>query len=97
MFMKPHHKDDPHGAADPGWQSFGALLEAVERAMGAGLLRPMAPLTAAQILWMNVHGVASALVTLPPAQWPHGAAANDLVDQVIENGLRGLAATSAQE
>ena len=55
------------------------------------------PLTAAQILWMNVHGVASALVTLPPAQWPYGAAANDLVDQVIKNGLRGLLAASKQE
>jgi len=27
---------------------------------------------------------------MPPAQWPHGPAANDLVDQVIENGIRGL-------
>ena len=97
MFMTPHHKDEPHGPADPGWQSFGALLEAVERAIRAGLLRPIAPLTAAQILWMNVHGVASALVTLPPAQWPYGAAANDLVDQVIKNGLRGLLAASKPE
>jgi AcrR family transcriptional regulator len=97
MFMTPHHKDEPHGAADPGWQSFGALLEAVERAMSKGLLRPIAPLTAAQILWMNVHGVASALVTMPPAQWPHGAAAHDLVDQVIKNGLRGLLASSKHE
>jgi hypothetical protein len=60
-------------------------------------LRPIAPLTAAQILWMNVHGVASALVTMPPAQWPHGAAAHDLVDQVIKNGLRGLLASSKHE
>jgi AcrR family transcriptional regulator len=92
MFMTPHHEDETHGPADPGWRSFGALLEAVQRAVAAGRFRPLEPIVIAQILWMNVHGVASALVTMPPAQWPHGAAAADLVDQVIENGLRGLRA-----
>jgi hypothetical protein len=52
----------------------------------------MDPLTAAQVLWMNVHGVAAALVTMPPEQWPHGPAAADLVEHVIENGIRGLLA-----
>jgi AcrR family transcriptional regulator len=92
MFMSPHHKDETHGPADPGWRSFGALLEAVERAVAAGRFRRVTPLAAAQILWMNVHGIASALVTLPPEQWPHGPAAPDLVEQVIENGIRGLLA-----
>jgi len=90
MFMSAHHKDETHGPADPAWRSFGALLEAVRRAVAAGRLQPMNPLTAAQVLWMNVHGVAAALVTMPPEQWPHGPAAADLVDQVIENGIRGL-------
>jgi AcrR family transcriptional regulator len=92
MFMAAHRKDETHGPGDPGWRSFGALLELVKRAADAGRLRPMDPLTAAQVLWMNVHGIATALVTMPPAQWPHGPAAADLVEQVIENGLRGLLA-----
>jgi hypothetical protein len=45
---------------------------------------------------MNVHGVACALITMPPEQWPHGRAANDLVDRVIENGIRGLLAGPGQ-
>ncbi len=96
MFMSAHHKDETHGPGDPGWRSFGALLEAVTRAVAAGRLRPMPPLLAAQVLWMNVHGIASALVTIPPEQWPHGPAAADLVEQVIENGLRGLLAETAK-
>ena len=96
MFMSAHHKDEAHGPADPAWRSFGALLETVKRAVEAGRLRPMDPLTAAQVLWMNVHGVAAALVTMPPEQWPHGPAAADLVEQVIENGIRGLLADEAK-
>jgi AcrR family transcriptional regulator len=96
MFMSDHHKGETHGPGDPGWRSFGALLEAVTRAVAAGRLRPMDPLVAAQVLWMNVHGVASALVTMPPEQWPHGPAGPDLVDQVIENGIRGLLADPAK-
>ena len=91
MFMSPqHHKDEAHTPEDPGWRSFGALLDAVKRGVAAGRFKAVDPLTAAQVLWMNVHGVACALITMPPAQWPHGPAANDLVDQVIENGIRGL-------
>jgi AcrR family transcriptional regulator len=92
MFMSAHPKDETFGPTDPGWRSFGALLEAVKHAIEAGRLRPMDPLTAAQVLWMNVHGIAAALVAMPPAQWPHGPAAPDLVEQVIENGIRGLLA-----
>jgi AcrR family transcriptional regulator len=92
MFMSTHHKDEAHTPEDPGWRSFGALLEAVKRGIASGRLQAMDPLTAAQVLWMAVHGVACALVTMAPAQWPHGPAAKDLVEQVIENGLRGLLA-----
>ncbi len=94
MFMSAHHKDEAHTPDDPGWRSFGALLDAVKRAVAAGRFKSIDPLTAAQVLWMNVHGVACALITMPPEQWPHGPAANDLVDRVIENGIRGLARRS---
>jgi len=97
MFMSPqHHMDEAHTPEDPGWRSFGALLDAVRRAVAAGRFKAVDPLTTAQVLWMNVHGVACALITMPPEQWPHGPAASDLVDQVIENGIRGLLAGSAK-
>lgn len=96
MFMRPVRKDEMHGPEAPGWRSFGALFEAVERAVAAGVFAPVEPLHAAQVLWMSVHGVASALVTMPPEHWPHGPAASDLVDLVIENGIRGLVAGPAR-
>jgi hypothetical protein len=96
MFMSTHHKDEAHTPDDPGWRSFGALLDAVKRAVAAGRFKSIDPLTAAQVLWMNVHGVACALITMPPEQWPHGPAANDLLDRVIENGIRGLVADPEQ-
>lgn len=96
MFMSTHPKDKMLGPGDPGWLSFGALIEAVERAIAAGRFRPIDPLTAAQVLWMNVHGIAAALVAMPAEKWPHGPAAPDLVEQVIENGLRGLLAAGGK-
>jgi hypothetical protein len=92
MFMAPVCGADEHDEASPGELTFAHLLGLVERAVAAGLFRPIDPVTAAQVLWMSVHGVAAALITLPPPSWPHRPAAPDLVDRVIDNGLRGLAA-----
>jgi AcrR family transcriptional regulator len=92
MFMTPVGKEAKVGDLDPGALSFGHLLDAVKSAIAQGRLRPIDPVTAAQVLWMGVHGVAAAVITLPAAHWPHGPAAPDLVDQVIDNGLRGLMA-----
>lgn len=95
MFMTPVGKEERLEDGNPGELSFGHLLEAVKRAVAAGRLRAIDPVTAAQVLWMGVHGVASALITLPAPHWPHGPAAPDLVEQVIDNALRGLGAERA--
>ncbi len=95
MFMAPVGRQDEREKGSPGELSFAHLLGAVQRAVAAGLFRPIDPVTAAQVLWMSVHGVAAALITLPPPCWPHSPAAPDLVDQVIDNALRGLAAERA--
>jgi AcrR family transcriptional regulator len=92
LFMTPVGKEEKLEEGNPGDLSFGHLLDAVKRAIAAGLFRPIEPVTAAQVLWMGVHGVAAALITLPAPHWPHGPAAPDLVDQVIDNALRGLRA-----
>ncbi len=92
MFMTPVSPQAEREEGSPGALSFAHLLGAVERAVAAGRFRPVDPVTAAQVLWMSVHGVATALVTVPPSCWPHRAPAPDLVDQVIDNALRGLAA-----
>jgi AcrR family transcriptional regulator len=92
MFMTPLAKGEKLEDDSPGSASFGQLLEAVKRAIDTGRFRAVDAVVAAQVLWMNVHGVASALVTMPPECWPLFPAAKDLVDQVIENGIRGLLA-----
>src|SRR5512140_1937030 len=90
MFMTPVGKEDRVEDGNPGDLSFAHLLEAVRRAAAAGRLRPIEPVLAAQILWMSVHGPAAALITLPGDCWPHGPAAPDLAEQVMDNALRGL-------
>ena len=43
--------------------------------------------------WVRpVHGVVALLITLPRELWPVAPAAPDLVDQTIENGVRGFLA-----
>jgi AcrR family transcriptional regulator len=96
MFMTPMVKDEPVEPHSPGEHAFGRLLDAVRRAQAAGRLRPIEALTAAQILWATIHGAVALLIAVPEEFWPHGAAASDLVDQVIENNLRGLMAVSAK-
>jgi AcrR family transcriptional regulator len=92
MFMRPVGKEEKLEDGTPGDLSFGHLLDAAKRPIAAGRLRAIDPVTAAQVMWMGVHGVAAALITLPGQNWPHAPAASYLVDQVIENGLRGLIA-----
>jgi AcrR family transcriptional regulator len=92
MFMTPVGKEEKLEEGNPGEASFGHLLDAVKRAASAGLLRPIDPVLAAQILWMSVHGPAAALITLPGDCWPHAPAAKDLAEQVMRNALRGLLA-----
>ena len=95
MFMTPVAKDEIPDDS-PGQQSFGHLLDAVSRAADAGRLRPIDPVLAAQILWMSVHGPASALITLPGECWPVAPAPADLAEQVMDNALRGLLADASQ-
>ena len=96
MFMTTAKFEQPHELSGSGQQSFGLLLKAVTQAVEQGRFRAVDPLGAAQVLWANLHGAVALLITLQPHCWPHGNAVPDLVDQVIENGLRGFLASPAQ-
>jgi len=96
LFMTPMAKLESVEADNAGARSFGRLLDAVRRAQAAGRLRPIDTLTAAQVLWTTIHGAVALLITVPRECWPHGPAVSDLVDQVIENSLRGLVAVPAE-
>lgn len=90
MFMTPdkNHELDPDS---PGHRSFGLLQAAVERAVVSGRFREVEPILAAQVLWASLHGVVSLVITMQPQHWPTPPA-KDLVDQVIEHGIRGFLA-----
>jgi AcrR family transcriptional regulator len=92
MFMTAHKKES-HGPLSPGDQSFEVLRMAVARAIETGQFRRGDVNTVAQVLWSSLHGVVALLITLPRELWPVAPAAPDLVDQTIENGIRGFLAT----
>lgn len=97
MFMTPAKFENGHELSESGQAAFGLLLSAVERAIASGQFRRGDALTMAQVLWASLHGVVALLVTYRREQFPHGPAAPDLVDQVIENGVRGFLASPSEE
>lgn len=92
MFMTPKEQHEP---ADAGAQAFALLRDAVARAIAAGRFVARDADTAAQVLWSQIHGAVALLITLRPEWWPLAPAAPDLVDQVLEHGLRGWSASPA--
>jgi len=91
MFMTPNKVDEPEPES-PGHQSFDVLRRLVETAQRAGRLRPGNADTIAQVLWSSLHGAIALLTTLQPQHWPTPAAP-DLVEQVVENSIRGFLAS----
>ena len=89
MFMTnklKHALDD----SSPGWRSFELVRGAVAEAIAQKRLRPGNPDTIAQVLWASIHGAVALLVTYSADQFPCVPAAPDLVEQTVENGLRGV-------
>jgi AcrR family transcriptional regulator len=98
MFMtpaKPTHDD--WGAARPGWQAFELLRGAVRTAMERRQVRAGSLDAFTQVLWSSLHGAIALLVTFRPEQFPVAPPVDDLIEQVIANGLRGLLAAPAPE
>ena len=90
MFLTPdkNHELDPES---PGHRSFGLLQSAIDRAVASGRFGAVDSALAAQVLWSSLHGVVSLIITLQPQHWPTPPP-RDLVDQVIDHGIRGFLA-----
>ena len=88
MFMTRVHED--HEPSAPGRQSFDLLRTAVARAIKAGAFVKGDVDTIAQVLWASIHGAVALLITFDARQFPGAPAAPDLVEQVLDNGLRGF-------
>lgn len=93
MFMTGQHQNEP---SPEGWQAFGLLRTAVDKAIAAGRFRRDDPDAVAQVLWATIHGVVALLVTFEGDRFPGAPAVPDLVERVIENGIRGFLAQPAE-
>lgn len=87
MFMTPHRE---HELSEPGQMAYDLLRSAVQKAIEAGRFVTQDIDAAAQVLWASLHGVVALLTTYAPAQFPRVPAVPDLVERVIENGVRGF-------
>lgn len=96
MFMTRAKFEKVPEASQSGQDSFGVVKMAVEKAIATGQFRAGDPQLMAQVLWSGIHGAVALLITMQPEHWPHGPASPDLVNEAIENGIRGWLATPAK-
>lgn len=97
MFMTPKpasHKPEP---GDGGYRAFGLLRQAVERAIEAGRFAPGDPHAIATVLWASLHGAVALVTVNGPEKFPEKPPPPDLIDQVIDAGIRAFLAPEAKE
>jgi AcrR family transcriptional regulator len=92
MFMTQGAFGRDHQPSAPAQQAFGLLRDAVQRAIEAGEFRRGDVDAIAQVLWSSIHGAVALLLTYRPEQFPGAPAKADLVERVMENGIRGFLA-----
>jgi AcrR family transcriptional regulator len=92
MFMTTAKFQQPQELSGGGQQAFSLLLSAVTRAVATKRFIDIEPLAAAQVLWSGIHGAVALLITLPAECWPQGPATPDLIERVLDHGLRGYLA-----
>jgi AcrR family transcriptional regulator len=92
LFMGKHTSPGERGIdTTPGRAAFEHLVAAVRRSIDAGAFRrDLDPFLVAIGLWTAMHGLTSALISLPAFPWPDVDA---LVTHVCNTQLRGLAAS----
>jgi hypothetical protein len=85
-FMPEDH--DPMEIADMA--GFGELIEHVKWCIDAGVLKKDAdPLQVSLLLWINVHGLTSLMISKPDFPWPD---VEPLMDFLCDSVLEGLKA-----
>jgi AcrR family transcriptional regulator len=96
MFMAAAAFGEDHEPSAAAQQAFGLLRAAVKKAIDSGEFRRGDVDGMAQVLWSSIHGAVALLITYRPAQFPGSPAKPDLVERVVENGIRGLLAPRAR-
>jgi AcrR family transcriptional regulator len=96
MFMTPGAFGRDHRPSAPAREAFGLLRAAVKKAIDAGEFRKGDVEAVAQVLWSTIHGAVALLVTFRRDQFPGAPARADLVERVLDNGIRGFLAAPAR-
>jgi AcrR family transcriptional regulator len=94
MFMSPAK---PEQEAPLEENAYLLLRAATEKAIQSGRFRPGDPDTVAQVLWSAVHGAVSLLIAFGPLRRGMAPFASDLVDQAIEDAIRGFSKEPPRE
>lgn len=92
MFMTKGAFGQDHQPSAPAREAFGLLRAAVKKAIEAGEFRRGDVDAVAQVLWSSIHGAVALLITYRPEQFPGAPAKPDLLERVLENGIRGFLA-----
>ena len=95
LFMTPgSHKHPDLGHEDAfdmdtsGMRGLVELVGSVEKAIAAGLVRPLAsPMEMSVMLWTQVHGIASLRIAHPEMPWPTPQAQLDMMFQSLAEGM----------
>jgi hypothetical protein len=87
---------EDHKPSAAAQQAFGLLRAAVQKAIDSGEFRRGDVNAVAQVLWSSLHGAVALLITYRPEQFPGAPAKPDLVERVLENGIRGFLAPRAR-
>lgn len=98
LFMTPGAHKHPDMADDRAFdmehshmKGLVELVDSVERAVAAGLVRPVAsPLEMSIMLWSAVHGIASLRIAHPHMPWPSEEAQADLLFTMLAEGMCGV-------
>ncbi len=70
LFMGRHQPDDVSPEQVEQWASYQHMVDAVRRAMDAGMVEPGDPQLVTIGLWAAVHGITSLMVAKPTFPWP---------------------------
>lgn len=87
FLRRPAGESPADFAGSAGERAFETLRRAVRECAEAGLLRPVHPEVAAQVLWMSIHGLVSLLVAKKGFPFAPRAA---LIEEQVETLVRGM-------
>ena len=96
MFMTEGAFGADHRPSSPAQEAFALLRTAVKKAIDSGEFRRGDVDAMAQVLWSSLHGAVALLITFRRDQFPGAPAKPDLLERVVDNGIRGFLAPAGR-